>query len=77
MCFGPSGPSQAEIEAAQAQRDAAAEQKRAQIEERADQKRDDIETALEGSVTRDGRRGGVGRRSLMTAPSGSGYSSRF
>jgi len=76
MCFS-GGPSQAEIQAAQEQRDAAAEQKRAQIEERAGQKRDDIETALESSVTRDGRRGGAGRRSLMTAPSGSGYSSRF
>jgi len=85
MCFGsstpapppPTGPSPAEIAAANAQREAAARAKRDAIEEKAKQKQDDINEALGGKMVQDGRRGGAGRRSLLTAPSGSGYASRF
>jgi len=72
MCFpdppAPQGPSEAEIAAAQAQRDAANRAKRDAIEEKARQKKSDLEDALERTEGGDGRRGATGRRSLMTAP---------
>lgn len=79
MCGGgPSGPSQAEQDAAAAQRLAADEAQREAAEERAKEKRDDISEALSARTQRQGRRGGTGRRSLFSSSSGAaGYLSRF
>lgn len=75
MCFGPSS---SERKAAQEQRDAAAAQKQEAIRERTRRKAEDIESAVTSRTSREGRRGGSGRRSLITAPmGGSGYASRF
>jgi len=80
MCFG-GGPSQAEKDAAAAQRASAEEAKRAQIEELAETKRTDIEGALTGKVAGErGFSGGTGRRSLFkttSATGAAGYASRF
>lgn len=78
MCFG-GGPSEAEKEAAAAQRASAEEAKRAQIKELAEKKRTDIGEALSGRVAGErGFSGGQGRRSLFTTSTGSsGYASRF
>lgn len=75
MCFGPSS---SEKKAAQEQRDAAAAQKQEAVRERTRRKAEDIDTAVTDRESREGRRGGSGRRSLMTNPmGGSGYASRF
>lgn len=80
MCFG-GGTTQAEKDAATAQRASAEEAKRAQIEELAENKRTDIEGALTGKVAGErGFSGGTGRRSLFQTNSGTGaagYTSRF
>lgn len=75
MCFGPSYE---EKVAAAEQRAAAQEEKQRAISERASIKREDVEEALSGTQVQRGRRGGAGRRSLMTSPmGGAGYASRF
>ncbi len=75
MCFGPSYE---EKVAAQEQREAAAAAKEEAISERAETKREDISEAVTGRNIQQGRRGGMGRRSLLTSPSGgAGYASRF
>jgi|DEB0MinimDraft_6_1074348.scaffolds.fasta_scaffold153451_1 hypothetical protein len=74
MCFGPS---QAEIDAAQAARDEANREKRRQVEERAEQKRRDIATLVDSRDVQAGRQGATGRRSLMTAPTAGGYATRY
>jgi hypothetical protein len=75
MCFGPS---LAERQMAEQQRITAAEAKQASISERAEAKRDDVSEALTGRNIQQGRRGGAGRRSLLTSPmGGAGYASRF
>lgn len=75
MCFGPSYE---EKVAASEQRAAAQEEKQKAIAERANIKREDIGEALSGMQVQRGRRGGAGRRSLMTSPmGGAGYASRF
>ena len=76
MCFGSPGPSAAEREAARAQRESAEQAKQEAIAGRAEQKREDIQSALEGSVQRRGMRGGSGRRSLFRAQGG-GFMGRF
>jgi hypothetical protein len=76
MCLGGGGPSEAEKEAARAQREEAAEAKRQEIEKAARQKREDIDVALTRTTAREGRTGGAGTRSLFTG-TGSGYFSRF
>ena len=75
MCFGPSS---AEKQMAQEQRDESARQKQEAIRQRAQRKAEDIDTAVSSRATQEGRRGGAGRRSLLTNPmGGSGYASRF
>lgn len=74
MCFGPS---QAEIDAAQAARDEANREKRRQAEERAEQKRKDIAALVDSRDVQAGRQGVTGRRSLMTAPTAGGYATRY
>lgn len=73
MCFGPS---LAERQAAEQQRVVAEEQKQQASEERAERKATDIEQGLSAMTVRAGRRGGSGRRSLLTGGA-SGYFNRF
>ena len=75
MCFGPS---LAERQAAQEQRQAAESQRQEQVQQRAQRKSQDIEEAVTSRATQEGRRGGSGRRSLLSSMSGGpGYFSRF
>lgn len=76
MCFG-GGPSEEEKKAAAEQRAAAESQKQAAIQEKAQIKRENIESAVTASSARKGSRGGTGRRSLYSAPSGQGFLGRF
>lgn len=73
MCFGPSD---AEKEMAAKQREAADDAKREAIEDRAESKRDDIDEALSTRTINQGKRGGVGRRSLFSSGS-AGFLGRF
>ena len=72
---------QAEQQQAAEQRVEAEVAQQEQVVKRAEQKREDVSQALEArtiSQGRRGRRGGIGRRSLFTAPGGAaGYLSRF
>lgn len=78
MCGGGGGPSQAEQNVAAENRLAADEVNREAAEERAKEKREDISQALSARTQRQGKRGGIGRRSLFTSSSGAaGYLSRF
>ena len=81
MCFSkpsaPVGPSAAELKAAEDQRQAAEAAKQEAIKEKATQKREDISDALSARSQRRGGRGGVGRRSLFSANTGSGFIGRF
>lgn len=75
MCGGPSASERA---AMRQQREDAETQKRREVEERARAKRDDIAEAISSSIVQRGRRGGMGRRTLLTSGSGgAGYASRF
>lgn len=82
MCFGPSA---AEREAAAAQtalakeQQAAAEQaKQAEIARVSQQKQSSIEGALQGRTISGAKRGGAGRRSLLTSGAGgAGFMGRF
>lgn len=75
MCGG--GPSTAEKKAAAEQRLAAEQAKQEAIQEKAGQKREDISDALSARSQRKGTRGGVGRRSLFSSNTGSGFVGRF
>lgn len=81
MCFSkaaaPVGPSAAELKAAEDQRKAAEIAKDQAIQEKATQKREDIDDALSARTKRKGSRGGVGRRSLFSSNTGSGFIGRF
>jgi hypothetical protein len=75
MCLGPS---KAEKKAAAEQRVAAESVKQEEIQERAEAKREDISDALSMRTMRKGMRtGGVGRRSLYSGSTGSGFLGRF
>ena len=74
MCFGPS---KAEIKLSKDQRLEAENRKREEIVRRAETKRDDIDEALSSRSLITGRQSGAGRRSLLTAPTGAGYITRF
>jgi hypothetical protein len=75
MCFGPSA---AEKQAAQEQRQLAESQRQEQVQERAQRKAQDIDQAITSRSAQEGRRGGAGRRSLLSSMSGGpGYFSRF
>lgn len=75
MCFGPSD---AEVKAAEEQRKTAESERRQEVERLARAKREDIQSALTAREVRQGRRGGSGRRSLLTGSGGaSGYHQRF
>ena len=75
MCFGPS---LAERQAAEQQQQAAESQRQEQVQERAQRKAQDIGQAVTARSAQEGRRGGAGRRSLLTSMSGGpGYFSRF
>ena len=75
MCIGPS---KAEKKAAAEQRAEAEAAKQQEIQERAETKREDISEALSRRTLRKGMKtGGVGRRSLYSAPTGAGFLSRF
>jgi regulator of protease activity HflC (stomatin/prohibitin superfamily) len=76
MCFS-SGPSEAEKQAAAAQRAEAEAQKQEEIRRRAEQKREDIGEAISSRTTRAGTGGGTGRRSLISSGSGAGFLGRF
>jgi hypothetical protein len=77
MCFAR-GPSAEEQALAQEQREAAQQAKEIAVSERAETKREDISEAVTSRNIQQGRRGGMGRRSLLTSPSGgAGYASRF
>jgi len=77
MCFAK-GPSAEEQALAREQREATEQAKERAISERAEEKREDISEAVTGRNIQQGRRGGMGRRSLLTSPSGgAGYASRF
>lgn len=73
MCFGPSA---SEKRAAAEARKEAELAKRAEVERRAKAKQEDISEAISDTASRDGMRGGSGRRSLMTTQ-GVGYLGRF
>jgi hypothetical protein len=75
MCFGPS---LAERQAATQQQEVAETQRQEQVQERAQRKAQDIGQAVTARSAQKGRRGGAGRRSLLTSMSGGpGYFSRF
>jgi hypothetical protein len=80
MCrrwFSNDDEKNAQADAAAAQRAAAEEAKQLAIQERAVQKREDVTEALTARSERKGRRGGTGRRSLYSAPTGQGFIGRF
>lgn len=77
MCFAR-GPSAEERALAEEQRKAVEAEKQEAIAQRAETKREDISEAISSRQVMQGRRGGVGRRSLLTSPmGGAGYASRF
>lgn len=78
MCFKSAGPSAAENRAAAEARIEADLAKQQAIEEKANQKKQAIGEALDARTANAAKRGGSGRRSLFTSPTGAaGYLSRF
>jgi hypothetical protein len=78
MCFKSAGPSVAENQAAAEQRVEADLAEEQAIQEKAKQKKQAIGEALDMRTASGAKRGGSGRRSLFTSPSGAaGYLSRF